>query len=823
VSRVIALVQARMGSTRFPGKILAELGGYPILEWVLQRVSRARMIDVLVLATTTLSRDDELVALAQKLGIEVFRGSETDVLGRFAAAAAQYGADAVVRICADNPFVDADEIDRLVSHFRNNSCDYACNHQARLGNHYADGFGAEILSNDLLQKLTRVVANDRHREHVTLYVWDHSSEYRLSTVPTPKELAYPELRFDVDHLHDLTYLNTLIKAGVNIGSTAKDVILIALNSRRATLVTTDLPLSLPSTLDNTYFLGSWCFSSRHDEKQANAAGRIIDFHWNDREKLKRDFERLHIIQEELLDELSIILNQIHRVNESKKFWRLLLGYWLNIYTTVLFDRWSSLEQARKMRQSWQTYVIPDNDEVLAVADTAEFIQKATHSSYWNHALYALLLQNMPEITLIPIDGKLSAITEPALDKTNNYSVKPFVKTAIVIGANWLKRNDSLFLIDAYLSIKNLMRLELALGQFPLPRLNVNSRLAPDFDSEKRKWSVPIDSDKKGYDVIVRKLLPKFIPRVFVEGYQELMLRANKLPWPKLPKVIFTSNRHFDDDLFKAWAAKKVENGARFVIGEHGGLGTGLFNGAHRYEVSIADTYLSTGWSDSKHRNIVPIGNWRPKSNKVKSNLSGKALLVCGTMPRYSFDIRSMMLSSQVLDYFDGLLRFIDSLKESIRAEILVRLHSPDYGWEQRHRFLDRYPAIAFDDGHLTMMDMASQCRLFIGTYNATTYIEALTLNFPTVMFWNPLHWEVKIEAKPFFEKLKDAGVLHESAESAAKHISNIWNDIPEWWQSETVQLARNLFCDAYAATPPDLIQRLKSILLEEANRSTITQ
>jgi len=168
MSKTVALVQARMGSTRFPGKMLAQLGGHPLLEWVLLRMRRARMIDEVVLATTTLGRDDELVALAQKLGIEVFLGSENDVLGRLSAAAVQCGADIVVRVCADNPFIDPDEIDRLVAHFKSNACDYACNNQDRLGNRYADGFGAEILSNFLLQQIAQTATDARHREHVTL-------------------------------------------------------------------------------------------------------------------------------------------------------------------------------------------------------------------------------------------------------------------------------------------------------------------------------------------------------------------------------------------------------------------------------------------------------------------------------------------------------------------------------------------------------------------------------------------------------------------------------------------------------------------------------
>jgi aminopeptidase-like protein/spore coat polysaccharide biosynthesis protein SpsF (cytidylyltransferase family) len=229
--RVVALVQARMGSKRFPGKMLMPLGGRPILEWVLHRVKQARTLDKVVLATSDTTADEGLADLARANGVKVFRGSENDVLARFAGAAKEAGASIVVRICADNPFVDPREIDRLVTYFAGSSCDYACNHQDRLGSRYADGFGAEILRTSLLKSIAEKVTEARHREHVTLYLWEHASEYRLCAVAAPDELAFPELRFDIDTPGDLVRLERLVRAGVVVEMTATDIIRIAKANR----------------------------------------------------------------------------------------------------------------------------------------------------------------------------------------------------------------------------------------------------------------------------------------------------------------------------------------------------------------------------------------------------------------------------------------------------------------------------------------------------------------------------------------------------------------------------------------------------------------
>ena len=129
MTRVVAVVQARMGSQRFPGKMLSQLGEHTLLDWVLQRVLRSTQVDQVVLATSTNSEDDKLVSAALRLEVNSIRGSEADVLSRFLLAANESQADLVVRVCADNPFIAPEELDRLIVDHRETSFDYSCNHQ----------------------------------------------------------------------------------------------------------------------------------------------------------------------------------------------------------------------------------------------------------------------------------------------------------------------------------------------------------------------------------------------------------------------------------------------------------------------------------------------------------------------------------------------------------------------------------------------------------------------------------------------------------------------------------------------------------------------
>ena len=206
----IGIVQARMGSTRFPGKSLARLWGLlSLLEIVLTRVARARSLDLLILATTDQPVDDALVAIAESLTIPVFRGAEQDVLRRFCDAVEVFPADAVLRVCADNPLVDPVEIDRLVDFFwRNQPADYVCNDRLDCG--LPDGVGAEIGSAECLNRLDGVVPLPM-REHVFQYVTQNLGDFSIGRLEATGPLNRPEIRLDIDHPEDGEFISGLME------------------------------------------------------------------------------------------------------------------------------------------------------------------------------------------------------------------------------------------------------------------------------------------------------------------------------------------------------------------------------------------------------------------------------------------------------------------------------------------------------------------------------------------------------------------------------------------------------------------------------------
>ena len=177
IKRVL-IIQARMGSTRLPGKVLMDLAGRPMLAQQIRRLKQCTKVDRIVVATTTNTIDEPVVHLSQQEGVEVFRGSEDDVLARFAGAARMSQAGVVVRVTADCPLIDPEVTDRVISELVEHShdCDYASNVLQRT---YPHGLDVEAFFMETLLRVDRMARSKLAREHVTLFVYSERPELFL--------------------------------------------------------------------------------------------------------------------------------------------------------------------------------------------------------------------------------------------------------------------------------------------------------------------------------------------------------------------------------------------------------------------------------------------------------------------------------------------------------------------------------------------------------------------------------------------------------------------------------------------------------------------
>jgi len=199
-----ALVQARMASTRLPGKVLLPLAGKPMLAFEIERLQRSKKLNAVAIATSTNPENKALLDLAKQIGVNAYAGSEEDVLDRFYQAAKQFKFDVIVRITGDCPLADPVIIDQVIDKFLAEKADYANNVDPPT---FPDGFDVEVFTFAALEKAWKEAKAQHHREHVTAFIRE-TDGFKKTSITSPVDLS--KLRLTVDNKEDYAVIQKLV-------------------------------------------------------------------------------------------------------------------------------------------------------------------------------------------------------------------------------------------------------------------------------------------------------------------------------------------------------------------------------------------------------------------------------------------------------------------------------------------------------------------------------------------------------------------------------------------------------------------------------------
>lgn len=199
--RTATIVQARMGSTRLPGKVMMDLGGATVLARVVQRLRRASLIGELIIATTFDPADDVIVEECKALGVAFFRGEVRDVLDRYYRTALHFGAEVIVRITSDCPLIEPEVTDRVIDTFLEQRPDYASNAVQRT---YPRGLDTEVFTFDALERTWQKAQRPYQRSHVTAYIYENPEQFKIVSVTGDADYSWQ--RWTVDTPDDLRFI-----------------------------------------------------------------------------------------------------------------------------------------------------------------------------------------------------------------------------------------------------------------------------------------------------------------------------------------------------------------------------------------------------------------------------------------------------------------------------------------------------------------------------------------------------------------------------------------------------------------------------------------
>jgi len=207
-NNIIAIIQARMGAERLPGKVLMDIVGRPMLWHIINRVRHSKYINKIIIATTTNKDDDQIENFCKTYNIDFYRGNEDDVLDRYYQAAELWNTDIIVRITSDCPLIDSDVINKVIYSYLKNKNNFkgASNVIRRT---YPRGLDTEVISFSTLERVWNDAKKDYQREHVTIYIYEHTRQFKLYSVENNKNLAH--YRWTVDEKKDLEFVREIYK------------------------------------------------------------------------------------------------------------------------------------------------------------------------------------------------------------------------------------------------------------------------------------------------------------------------------------------------------------------------------------------------------------------------------------------------------------------------------------------------------------------------------------------------------------------------------------------------------------------------------------
>lgn len=578
-------------------------------------------------------------------------------------------------------------------------------------------------------------------------------------------------------------------------------------AQKRTLITSLLEECWPQPDEPVLFLAPWCQATTRKDYWQQFDFEVVPYHWDDRAKVYQDHQYLTELIDVLLEQLTVILNKLHGVNQTSRFWRILLGPWLINFVPDVFDRYQCVVGALARDDIEKAIVHTIDDNVFVPLELDQFIVFQEHA-LWNEYLVRRLLQfnGFDRFEYLPEDDQITVPRKP-LELTVGLKAK--VKKLILNAAKVLTPNKGYFIVSSYMNKPDYVKLQLRLGQLPLLHQGEPCKDV-ELDPSFRQWRLPQDNTDSPFEAQLKQLLVEQMPKAYLEGFKYLRERGQQMGWPKQPKLIWTSNAHHRDDMFKLWVGEKVDSGVPFILGQHGGhYGQGLYSMPEDHEMKICDHYLSWGWKTNEK--VIPVGILKKVEEQDKSSRRQNAVLVLALAPPYAGATISIPVGPVVKEYMKEQVDFYGQLDKAVASQMDVRLYPRDYGWDQSGYFTSRFPDVTIDDGKINYYDMLANAKLVVVGWNATTYLESMASDVPTVTFWDERYFEIHDQANEYFDVLRKVGLHHDTAASAAEHVNTIWHDIDGWWQSEEVVAARQTFLAEYAATV-DLPKRLSEIL-----------
>lgn len=549
-------------------------------------------------------------------------------------------------------------------------------------------------------------------------------------------------------------------------------------------------------------LGPWCLSGDKNKKIVDGKNySVVSSPWKPATKIKEASDICHDIYEDLIIELSEQLNFINGVNYPERYWKALIGTWLMQFIEIVYERYIRIENAFSLYPNARTCILPEISCKLPCPDAKDFYYIWSSSDIDNLKLFSIIIRHLYPEKALEKDSVI-APNEEKIDRQVNFAKKILYRLMeikdVVIKPDIVLSNVSGF------SLADILSLELksypAIISFKNFDYSMKYSIKSVYSEEQRK-RITFKDRGDVFQAFFSKLIPRCIPTCYIESFKKYSekVRVGDV------KAVGSSVGWYGDENFNFFAAEATLKNKRLLGFQHGGgYGMSLVSFPEKVELEKG-TFYTWGWnSDATDARALP----NPRLSRLADSYKGqgeKILFIGVSMPRYFYMFQTGLLPDDMSNYLDNKKIFLNTLTATIRDAIVYRPYPCDFGWPEKETIQQVLPQVKFlHDGNL--IELMKKAALVIIDHPHTAFLEALTINVPSIFYWDHDVYIMRPEAEVYFRLLREAGILYKDPISAAEKVNEIFADPVGWWSKKEVQEARLRFCEHFAYTRKDWLK-----------------
>ena len=563
--------------------------------------------------------------------------------------------------------------------------------------------------------------------------------------------------------------------------------------------------------EKNFLLGEWCkfnFQEEGSPEQKileNTTTIKNEYHFSDGEKRIKDYKYLKNKIEYLLEVISEKLSKIHKVDENKEYWRVIIFNWLSEYTTTIYNRWESIRiffERNNSEKFYSNFIMLD--DLNYIQENHANFMKITQKDEWNHMIFLRILNflNFSNLSLIEKKNNINKMGSLDTFKANSL-ISPIRLIDNIISKIAFKFNNIIF-ESFYFPKKEFIKICLRCRLIPSKYLNffdfkVKNNILSEVNNKKRIELKNLFTNIESQDKFIQFLLLNIyrdMPKSYLENFNAIKKKIS--PLAKEKKVIFSMYSLERNDNFKIYIAETKKVGSKLIHIEHGGgLSGGFASTMHAlfdFFEKVPDKVIRRDNIKQKtniYENLSPIVPiMKFKNFKRGSNCS----IIFVEAAKYERKFQVGPAFDQQINFFNELTNFVNKLNPEIKSKVKFRTKE-NLGINSENIFFKMFGKNSIDKISTTntFEKTILNSKLLIITYPETVFSEAMYSNIPTILIIKKKHYLFSEIALETFNLLKKNKIAFEDFNEAQIHINKNWKEIDLWWKLKNVQLARKMF------------------------------